>query len=108
MPDIDANAQANSASCREKEPITQIRLYTQYGKDERGRKFAYCCASEGIADDDGHSLGETQRVFVMEAGSLDEACLHARRLGLRMIERFTLDIHRTVTVELVNAMDEEG
>lgn len=44
----------------------------------------------------------------MEAGSLDDACLHARRLGLRMIERFTLDLHHTVTVELVNAMDEEG
>jgi hypothetical protein len=95
-------------SCREAEPITKIRLYTQYGKDERGLKFAYCIAREPIGDDDAEDLGTTQNVFVTEAGSLDDACLRARRLGLRMIERFTLDLRQTVTVEIVNAMDEEG
>lgn len=99
---------SSPSPCREAKPITQIRLYTQHGKDERGLKFAYCIAREPIGDDDGEDLGTTQRVFVMEAGSLDDACLHARRLGLRMIERFTLDLHHTVTVEIVNAMDEEG
>lgn len=105
---LDHKPAPNLPSCRDNEPITQIRLYTQYGKDARGLKFAYCIARERLGDDDGADLGITQRVFVMEAGSLDEACLHARRQGLRMLERYTLDIHRTVTVELVTAMDEEG
>lgn len=108
MADIDAKPAPGAPFCRENEPITEIRLYTQYGKDARGLKFAYCIANERAGDEDGAQLGETQRVFVMEAGSLDEACMHARRQGMRMIERYTLDIHRTVTVEFVNAMDEEG
>lgn len=99
---------SSPSPCRDEEPITKIRLYTQHGKDERGLEFAYCMAREPIGDDDGEDLGTTQRVFAMEAGSLEQACLHARRLGLRMIERFTLDLNHTVTVEIVNAMDEEG
>ncbi|PZR93541.1 MAG: hypothetical protein DI537_10520 [Stutzerimonas stutzeri] len=88
--------------------VPQIRLYTQHGKDERGLQFAYCIAHESRGDDDGPELGSTMRVFVMEAGSLEQACRHARRLGLRMIERFTLHLKSTVTVEFVNVMDEEG
>lgn len=86
----------------------KIRLYTQFGKDNQGKRYAYCSAREAIGDDDGRELCGTRRVYVMDRGTLDEACLQARRLGLRMLERFTLDLQSTVTVEFVNAMDEEG
>lgn len=86
----------------------KIRLYTQYGTDERRRQYAYCCAYEMAGDDDGRHLGDTRRVLVMELGTLDEACKTARRLGLRMLERVTLDLQQTVTVEIVNAMDQAG
>lgn len=86
----------------------KIRLYTQFGTDEKRRQYAYCSAYAAAGDDDGEHLGDARRVLVMELGSLDEACKTARRLGLRMLERYTLDLRQAVTVELVAAMDQEG
>lgn len=86
----------------------EIRLYTQHGTDEKRHQYAVCSAYQRLGDEDGAHLGDTRRVYAMELSTIDEAGKTARRLALRMLERFTLDLTRSVTVEFVNAMDEEG
>lgn len=86
----------------------QLRLYTQHGRDERGRQFAYCMAVEAHGEDDGPPMIQTPRIFVSSRDTLDNTCKAARHQALRLLERFTLDLLTPITIEFVQAMDEEG
>lgn len=89
----------------------KIRVYTQYGTDEKRQQYAYCSAYQSPLDanEDGDHLMDTRRVFVGWRDNLDNVARMARALAWHALsERFMQDISKTVTIEFHKAQDDAG